>query len=217
MTSILHACPYCGSSGAAFELLAGIPSQRSRVHWYLLGQCGVCKEVALVKLNDNDLESRRASPIDPTVFGRDKPLDQRFEVISFHPQTSIPSAPENVPDNIASAFVEAEASFNNGHLSAAGACYRKAIERAVKASFPDGKGMLNQRIRELEKQGKLPTTLIDLLDQVKLLGNLAVHEMEEDPTEEDCEAASEFSWLFLTYMFSLPAKIEKVRRRLVKP
>ena len=74
--------------------------------------------------------------------------------------------------------------------------------------------MLNSRIREMEKQKLLPTTLIGLLDQVRILGNYSIHEEDEDPTKEDCEAAKVFANLFLTYIFTLPARIEKAKIRM---
>jgi len=80
--------------------------------------------------------------------------------------------------------------------------------------FPEGKGMINNRIRELEKEELLPSILVSLLDHVKYFGNVSMHEEDVDPSKSDCEAAREFTRLFLTYTFTLPAKVEKLQQSL---
>ncbi|KJS41124.1 MAG: hypothetical protein VR71_20050 [Roseovarius sp. BRH_c41] len=74
--------------------------------------------------------------------------------------------------------------------------------------------MLNKRIRQLETEGLLPHSMIELLDQVRLFGNTSMHEDDEDPTKEDCSAARDFCDLFLTYAFSLPAKVAAAKSKL---
>ncbi|MEL6839564.1 MAG: DUF4145 domain-containing protein [Pseudomonadota bacterium] len=140
---------------------------------------------------------------------------ERF--LGCHPKPPEPEVPDSIPENVAKPFVEAEHSFASGHFSAAGSCYRKAMERSLKHVDPNISGMLNKRIRALEKSGLLPSGMIELLDQVRLFGNSSMHEDDVDPTKEDCAAAREFAQLFLTYVFSLPAKVASAKTKIANP
>lgn len=61
--------------------------------------------------------------------------------------------------------------------------------------------------------------MIELLDQVKLFGNAAIHEEDEDPTQEEVEDARMFAHLYLEYVHALPSRVEaaKTRREEKKP
>ncbi len=76
--------------------------------------------------------------------------------------------------------------------------------------------MLNKRIRELENNSILPHPMIELLDQVRLFGNDSMHEEEYDPSKEECEAAREFAFLFLTYAFAMPALVAEAKQKLAQ-
>lgn len=119
-----------------------------------------------------------------------------------------PQTPDTLPDlpvDVANAFNEAEDNRTGKRWSSAAVMYRKAIERGLKHKFPEGKGMLNARIRDLEGKNALPHSLVELLDEVKFLGNDGAH--DDDPTAADVAAGAEFTRLFLTYTFVLPAQI----------
>lgn len=72
--------------------------------------------------------------------------------------------------------------------------------------------MLHQRIRALEGSKALPHSLIELLDQVKFLGNEGAHDIE-DPDGEDVIRGRDFTRLFLVYLYELPTKIEAAKER----
>jgi hypothetical protein len=208
MSSIRHDCPYCGSASSSFVLLVDKQSQVFESYWHALGRCGVCKEVALIKLVDVDRTTQKvAYSTSPSEFGVKGVIEARYRVLDFHPEVKQSDVPESIPENVHSAFSEAEIAFSRGLFSSAGACYRKALERAVKSLHPDGKGTLHARIKELKGENLLPKTLIDLLDRVRILGNQSVHDEDIDPTKEDCEIARNFARLFLIYTFSLPAQV----------
>ena len=204
MASIAHDCPRCKSKNSAFIILDEQFSQVINNVWDIMIRCGVCNDVALASLLNMQPNVDTRSP---TKLAQSKPIFERFCILRFYPEVEKSDVPDDMPDNVKSAYLEAESSFQNGLYSGAGACYRKAIERAVKNLLPDGKGMLNSRIKEIEKKGLLPPTMISLLDRVRIFGNQSVHEEDIDPTKEECDLARQFSMLFLTYSYSLPAKI----------
>lgn len=211
MTSINHDCPNCGTSGASFLLVSNYQSQVERYFWFALVECGVCKEIALTKLVDHENKNNISSTLPPIKYGEGNRISSRYFIATFEPKVSEPLIPESIPENVLVPLTEAEKSFAIGLFSAAGSCYRKAIERAVKHINPSVSGMLNKRIREIEKDGLLPHAMIDLLDQVRIFGNSSMHEDDVDPTKEDCIAARDFCQLFLNYAFTLPARIEKAK------
>ncbi|WP_108851502.1 DUF4145 domain-containing protein [Albidovulum aquaemixtae] len=175
-----------------------------------IGSCGVCREVALFRLMDRSGADPRRSPI---TLSENKPLTDNFVLIDISPEPRGPEIPESIPTNVHRTLEEAEQCFHRGIYGAAGSAYRKAMERALKHVNPDATGMLNKRIRDIEKAGLIPSSLIQLLDEVRLFGNEATHEDDWDPEKDDIIAAREFASLFLTYMFSLPAKIDSAKKR----
>ena len=207
MPSIKFNCPQCGARGAAFSLLHDSHHPTEDYRWFSMAKCGVCLKAVLFDLEHTN------NQLGPS----ESPFLSDIDLKSCYPANPEPEIPDSIPQNVVVPLTEAEHSFAAGHYSAAGSCYRKAMERSLKHLDPELKGMLNQRIRELEKKGLLPTGMIELLDQVRLFGNSTMHEDDFDPTSEDCTAAREFSQLFLTYAFSLPSKVLAAKAKLSKP
>jgi hypothetical protein len=211
MTSISHNCPHCKSKEASFLIVSEIKSQTDHYSWYTMARCGVCKEISLAQLMDTQsFSSGRYIGGSPMDTGRSNSISERYKIMVMYPEIETSLVPEALPDNVSASFVEAEKAIANGLYSSAGACYRKSVERALKVLHPEGKGTLSARIRQLSNSQRLPETLIGLLDHVRIFGNLSVHDEDEDPTKDDCDIARDFTRLFLTYSFSLPAKIAKL-------
>lgn len=206
-------CPHCGTKKAGFNIHFEFPTQDPLRAWEAFCSCGVCKDVVVIRLRDNSPTSHPPSPMG---FARDNKLFERFRAVRQFPIFVDTFLPEGIPENVRKPLLEANDSLRDGRYSAAAACFRKAIERSLKHVDPELTGMLNYRIRELAKSRTLPQAMIDLADQVRLLGNHAMHEDDIDPTKEDCIAAKEFCELFFTYVFSLPLKIEAARERLAQ-
>lgn len=132
---------------------------------------------------------------------------ENFSIVDFAPKMPTPETISFLPPKIAAVFDEAEANFADGRNMSAATMYRKAVELAVKNKNPEGKGMLNERIRGLQKQNAVPDTLIDLLDTVKFLGNEGAHD-EDPPDHDDVERGRDFTRLFLVYSYELPARVK---------
>ncbi len=209
MGSLVIDCPYCGGKNSTFEVVAEAKSQAKAEHWYTLASCGACKEQVLLKLFSRNRDHWKG----PMELSKSKPLSESFFWVEHHPSNVTSTIPEAIPDNVKRPLQEAEDCFRSGHYGASASSYRKAMERSIKHLDPDAKGMLYSRIRGLEKKGIFPQSLIELLDEVRLFGNSALHEDDEDPDKDDVSAAREFAQLFLTYAFSLPDKVEKAKKR----
>lgn len=181
-------------------------SKAKRYEWHVLAFCGSCKDAALVTVFDATASGHDAIHLAGLTEYNDK-----LRLVRFLPEQPKPKIAPAIPENVKKPLLEAEHAFAAGLFSAAGSCYRKTVERALKALDPDLSGMLNKRIRTLETKGILPHSMIELLDQVRLFGNSSMHEDDFDPTRDECAAAREFCDLFLTYAFSLPAKVSAAK------
>jgi len=129
-----------------------------------------------------------------------------FRILSSAPSVPPVEVVDNLPRQIQQAFSEAEANFADGRLMSSAIMFRKTVELTVRDLNPEGKGMLNARIRALQKAEAVPDTLIKLLDTVKFLGNEGAHD-EEAPSIDDVERGRDFTRLFLVYSYELPARI----------
>lgn len=200
-------CPFCKTSMAGFKIERDIKSPRSDYAWNSMGICGVCNEVVMFIF---ETSNKASGPSQDNHFSWN--FSQQ-DIVETFPKKTGPRLTEATPENVLKPYIEAEKSFESGLFSAAASCYRKAMERAVRHVNPDATGMLNARIRGLEKLQILPHHMIELLDQVRLFGNSSMHEDDEDPTYEDCEAAREFAYLFLRYAFTLPAMVADAKAK----
>ena len=203
-------CPHCGAKMATFSICFELRVVEAIRAFDTLCVCGVCKDTALVRLLDIFPDS---GEIEPVRWGLKYEIAKKFSVIRQYPVATVVGFPEGTPENVKQPLLEANQSLVDGRYSAAAACYRKAIERSLRHINPELQGMLNARIRKLEKDKFIPQAMVALLDQVRLFGNEAMHEDDIDPTKKDCVAAKEFCELFLTYTFSLPKKIEAAKAR----
>lgn len=202
MASLSLNCPRCGAQNSSINLLMSIPLNKRSDRHHVIGRCASCMDDCLLTLHNTS--GSTTSPID---YGESHPVRNGFSVIEILPSSGQSEVPEFLPANVMTILVEGEKCFSSKHFSAAASCYRKAMERSLRHLNPSETGMLNKRIRALEKGGLIPNALVELLDHVRLFGNEAMHDDDIDPTHEDIQTAREFAHLFLTYTFALPEKL----------
>jgi hypothetical protein len=200
MGSLTRDCPHdeCRVRNGGFTSIA--EGQNAFGRMFLMATCNSCHGRILVEL------SPRAKGVPRAIDCHQIALENCYEEVAAWPQPPKLHPVDHLPGNVAAAYLEAEQNRADGRYPTAGMAYRRAIERALKHLAPDGKGMLNARIRQIEAAGALPHGLIELLDTVKLLGNDAAHE-DEDPDAADVARAAEFTRLFFIYTFDLPAQV----------
>jgi hypothetical protein len=130
------------------------------------------------------------------------------QIGQVYPSLMQPKVPDDVPDNIRSAFVSG---LNNlklsGGANAAAIMFRRSIELAAKKLRPDGKGDLKQRITDLSDDLITPA-MKDWAHHIRLDGNDATHD-EEEFSKEDAATLHVFAEMFLTYAFTLPAMLKR--------
>jgi hypothetical protein len=91
---------------------------------------------------------------------------------------------------------------------------RSALQVALRASEATGR-TLRDEIDSLASQGLLPPVMKEWAHELRLLGNSSAHpeESEAAPEKKDVSDVIEFLEYLLSYLFSLPDRIEKYRGR----
>lgn len=150
------------------------------------------------------------------------PLSKREYILEVViPPSGEIDVPEFLPENVDESFRKAkELGRQDKYLEEAATNYRKTLERAIKATYPQvyetkagGKIRLYNAIERLVKDGKIPDSMGKLAQGIRLIGNAATHSSgEEDDsaiTREEVDDIASFTEAFLTYLISLPEKLHR--------
>ncbi|WP_213604147.1 DUF4145 domain-containing protein [Pseudoxanthomonas japonensis] len=197
VTSI-ETCPHCCAENMTFTYLAAyIISSREFSAAFSCGGCGL--------LIGKVMEGRRE--ILGQVSGRITDYPGDLHVKQTYPSTQKPRAPADIPANAQRVFLQAQDSAARGHFDAAGSMYRKAIEigtRALDESLAGKK--LQNRIDALHAAGRLTPDLKDWAHLIRMDGNDSAHD-DEPLSKSEISQLATFTELFLTYTFTLPARV----------
>ena len=200
MAHMILNCPHCGSNRMTFDIVGA-----SRVHppqlssfWNLLLQCRGCHKAVIAELwslgNPNPAECEG------------DPRDRGFEIRDM-PSVGV-LVPEHVDEEIAADFEEAVANLNGDRYTSAGMMFRRVLERATIALDPSSHAdSLYIRIEKLAKASVISKELQESATIIRIEGNTAAHGAREEFTRETAEQLHQFTELFLTYAFTLPAKV----------
>ena len=133
------------------------------------------------------------------------------------PATNDHSAPESVPGNVAKAFTDGKAILARGMWTPAAGSFRTSLDRATQvlwSGLEAGEQLpfkLDVRLRKLAEKLAIPKPMMDWADTVRVVGN-EMHDVDEI-SKEDAEDAAHFVETFLTYMFTLPARVARFKAR----
>lgn len=126
-------------------------------------------------------------------------------------------APEAVPLQVASAYVDGREILARNKWTPAAGSFRTALDRATKVLWTKHEiaeempFKLEKRLKALEQRLSLPKAMLSWADNVRVVGN-EMHELD-DATEADAKDVAHFCEMFLTYTFTLPARVEKFNTR----
>ncbi|MCW0233758.1 MAG: DUF4145 domain-containing protein [Ferrovibrio sp.] len=125
------------------------------------------------------------------------------------PEEEAVDIPDFLPDNVRVPFQQALDNLTRKNWDAAGMMFRKALEVGTKAIDPSlASKKLVVRIDELAARYAITPDLKDWAHKIRIGGNDAAH--DDDPFEETEAVDLEyFCRLFLTYVFTLPAKLKQ--------
>jgi len=133
----------------------------------------------------------------------------------------IPSSTEDVdvehlPDDVRSYYRHAIRVLDAGVPDAAAVQLRRALEAAA-AHHAIRTGSLINRIRGLIKAGLVTTQFGQVLDHVRIIGNIGAHASDERLDEERVRRALRFTTQVLRNLFEIPAQLEVIQRESSAP
>lgn len=202
---ISHDCPHaeCRTRNAAFELVGEVVDPQNPNRCDALGKCLVCKRGVMFTFMV--LVSTRG-----WTKLADLSRDLRH-IIAVSPEPPKRTVSENIPEDVRVLLAEVYEALDgetNYRLPAMG--LRAAMETAVKILDPNGKGNLQARIEAL-RSAITPDAMIDMLHQVRFLGNDGAHDAAVD--RDEVLQGAEFVRLFMHYAFDMPAQVEAAKAR----
>lgn len=100
--------------------------------------------------------------------------DLKGEVIKTYPALGAPVNGENVPEKIVKVLKEAVDCFSAGHYTASAIMIRRTLEEICAHEGAEGHN-LQARIEALKSRVVLPTELLEVMHELRLLGNDAAH------------------------------------------
>ncbi|WP_260428215.1 DUF4145 domain-containing protein [Burkholderia sp. Bp9031] len=206
MATIVHDCPHCGASLAAFVPIGATVHPKRADFWNLLATCPACGDpiAAVVWASDGPRSN-------PTNCATSLNAHHEYRVVALYPKPEVIPTPEHVPDAAARAFEQGTRCLGRGDYTPGAAMFRRCLEIALKKYTPEIEAWkLEKRIDKLATEGKITKDIQAWAHRVRLDGNDALHE-EEEFTKESAGELMEFTRLLLTYLYTLP---EKIRLRL---
>ena len=203
-------CPHCGTKSVAFTILnqQEIPKAHYyfSVQWDTFAVCGFCKRgivASFLKPQTNDSS--------PSVL-----LKQGEEISPSYIAPPVPEtkAPLHTPEKVGNYYEQGMDNLQGENWDAAGAMFRTALEATfnLKEKFPDSTGTLYDRIASAGEKRQLTPDMAEWAQQIRRLGNHAVH-AEEPFSEEEAKELQAFTDLFFRYIFMLPGMLEEARKK----
>ena len=213
-------CPHClehfymensvvsGSPGTRNYLDLGVDVQG---HWWLERvQCPACRRIVLALLTNEQ------SPVTLSLPDR---FYEHYERV--RPRgSSRPPMPVEVPPEFREDYLEASLVLPFS-AKASAALSRRCLQHLLREKVGVKGGTLYEEIEQAKNQNVLPSSIVDLLDVPRKVGNDAAHPMKHPATGEIVDVElSEAEWCLeviealYDHLFVQPAKNAERRRRL---
>lgn len=195
-------CPHvgCRTRNTAFQTLYVKPNTGQNSFGQMFAVCQVCNGGIVMAILS------RTNRVQDTVGLDHGQFFDQIKLVEMFPKPAESEAPKHLPSNVEKVFLEACDNLNDGRLTSAAGMLRSTLDRMVRDVDPGGNGTLYKRIEALQESQGLPQPLIDLMHQVRFLGN-EIHD-EDDPDQVDVDRGKQFAKLILTYVYELPGDIE---------
>lgn len=201
--SISATCPHCHVKEMGFSFIAQTSlAPRRRKDWIVLYKCNRCQYTW----------KQDYGPKEPSKCDGD-PAQLGFGIVTYYPNPMPSNLPDHVPSPLERYFIQASEAFHNKHYDASGAMSRKVVDVSTQQLLgEDSKkfSTINARINELALRNALTPDLKDWAHQIRLSGNEASHD-EKPYSEDDAKELLGFAELYLTYVYSLPARLKDKR------
>lgn len=213
MNTIRTKCGACGVLNSAS--IEGF-SVTNRSWGQVLAQCVDCGVgnlifVRSIKIVATRIEGNQHIPINQIIGNSKGDLTKELKVLKQYPERDV-KIPEGLPEKVQQVFHEAERAFEGKIWGAAAMQFRKALEQACKDKGQSS-GKLYNKIEGLEQNGLITADLKDWAHEIRIIGNEAAHDdpLPEEEAKKEAEDIRVFSDLFMTYVYTLPQKLNERR------
>lgn len=203
MGQIKRDCPHCGTKNTGF-IAFGEHKKVGTDRFTTAFRCTGCNGglFAIIKVT---------AGVTPIEYPADIDDNPNSAIQKTYPEFVEKKAPQHLPNNIESFFLQAARSLDGKNYDASGVMSRKALEAAVRKLKPKGKGKMYQRIEALEQEHLITPDLKDWAHIIRDDGNDAAHE-EEPVSAEFAKELLGFTELFLMYTFTMPGMVKAKKR-----
>ena len=216
MPEMILNCPHCASERMGF-VFVGEFRQSAAWHdddplyvWNAFCACRKCQEGVVVKLASTHYKFSPSNCVGD-------PCDEGFFIVGMHPMSQTTGVPEHVPEDIAKDFGEAMDNVRRKNWTSAGMMFRKVLQRATRGLAPEGvdftRMKLVQRIDALNEKRLITPAMKDWAHAIRLDGNEATHEEDEEFSDHKGSEMKDFTEVFLLYAFTLPTRVAAHRRQ----
>jgi hypothetical protein len=211
MPAIIADCPHCGGEKIGFTFVAESSLAPARMsHFMVCFKCNKCQGgliVVYAHAANYGVSTPGGAPTDPSDVG--------FKLVEQYPTKGPTRIPTHVPGPLGRFFQQAHDGLRRGDHDASGAMSRKVIDVSTQKLLGDEAkkyGNIRDRIDALAAKGALTADLKDWAHEVRLGGNEAAHD-EEPYSKEEAEELLDFAELYLTYVYTLPGRLNERRER----
>jgi hypothetical protein len=136
----------------------------------------------------------------------------QYKVLEIAPRVPVDESPEFLPANVAAPYLDGVALLKQERWTAASAQFRVAIDRTTTLLWPKDAGdvpfKLGKRIEKLAELRVFPPAIVEWANAVRGVGN-EIHALD-DVEELDAKDAGHFCEVFLTYTYTLPARLSQM-------
>lgn len=228
MPTFVQDCPRCHAKRMTFDIVADVLVSIQydwKSYFEICGICRRCKRLSVSLISLHSAANRATFASTGKVVAQGGDLASWFEFERYITVADLSSkpAPDALPDDITSAFVEGTRCLAITCPNAAGAMFRLCLDLATKGLLPDEgqpddpdkhtRRNLAPRLRYLFDKGLLSAELKPLSDAVKGNGDDGAH--EGSLTDEEAEDIYDFAFELLDRIYSQPARLAAAAKRRV--
>jgi hypothetical protein len=213
MSNTTISCPHCNVENVGARITSGaqLPDENGETRYFFVVVCRECDFPSIIVARRSATRLGDGTALIKHVCRTDRdPIPNFIEPVAMIPAADSGAPPEDLPDNVASAYAEARDCLKRGAVISAAMGFRLTLERATRALGGDPGKSLAERIAALAGDHALPPALSKWAGEIGLIRGELLNQ-DTDPSPQELRSASGFTEMFLTCAFSLPARIDRRR------
>ena len=165
-------------------------------NYILFFECSTCKGITVKSLFSEEID-------DPNEVDMDR-------VTTLYPNQK--EFPKSMPDTIVKTYREALRVKKISPISFS-LLIRKALEALCEDQKAEGKN-LNEKVKFIVKTMKLPEKFAEMIDSIRVLGNMGAHKIDFAITPRQTDSLDYFFIAIVEYVYIAPQKIAEIQTSL---